>query len=461
MIMPPSLVGRDPSVIAPFLITLFNNFERENVRWAVMRGWEGLPYYTRHDVDILIAKADVKRALKIVAQAARQSEWVPYGNFKFSNLWSSWLLKSGTMETSYLQLDFFTEASLRGIPFCDSGRWLEKREMNTEGIWHTSIGYGAACTLLKELIANGKLDGELRRQQVRDAMLTDRQNFKNVLLEALVDVGLRDKIICLCQEEDWARLQGVSQLVKRRVVRYEMRYVKGIAVYLFDCIKMQLFPYLRLFIAFIGPDGCGKTTIANRIVDRFDHRPFAGLYRIKSDFNLLPRLRDIKAALWSLCGKKIVFPQDPVPGTRHMGMKDPLSIPRSMIYVAYYGMGLALGQVKLLFWRSFSGIIVADRYYYDYYYMRGHCRCPRWYLKLIETFIPTPNLIFVLERPAEDIYAQKPELSIDEIIRQQQSIRACVKNRGNARIIDASKGVEATVEAVSTEIEKWLVRKTV
>jgi len=458
-LMTRSLVGSDPAIIAPFLMCLFARLDSVNIQWAIMRGWEGLPYFTRHDVDFLVARCDLRRVIEIARDVAQEVGWVQYGSFKFSNLRSRWFLLVGKEEVSYLQLDFFTEASLRGVPFLDSRRWLQQRKMNEAGIWHMDIGYAACCTLLKELIANGKLDGELRHLQIRQAIKDDREHYELALSESLGDAALVDQIVTYSEDENWEGLAKLSQMIRRFVMRFRFRNMLGQLEYLFDVVRLQCFPHLRLFIAFVGPDGCGKTTMAHALMDRFPNRPFSKFYYIHMNFGFFPRLREIKRGMLACIGKKVTFAADPEPGAKHIGMQSPHAKWRSMIYVFYYGLNMALGRLKFLFWRSFSGMIIADRYYYDYYYMRGHLHCPKWFLNCVGAFVPKPDLVFVLERAAEEIYAQKPELAIDEIQRQQGAIRSCMGGKRFARFIDASGGVELTVAKVSREIESWLIEQ--
>ena len=70
-----SLVGRDPSIIAPFLKELFNEYDRQGLSWAIMRGWERLPEWTRYDVDILVAKKDLRRAYMIAGMVGLKLGW--------------------------------------------------------------------------------------------------------------------------------------------------------------------------------------------------------------------------------------------------------------------------------------------------------------------------------------------------------------------------------------------------
>lgn len=81
---------------------------------------------------------------------------------------------------------------------------------------------------------------------------------------------------------------------------------------------------------------------------------------------------------------------------------------------------------------------------------------PVWFKRIIEIMVPKPDLIFYLDRPAEDIFKQKPELEIDEIRRQQEAIREMMKGRCEAYVIDASVGVEKTIANVNEKIELWL-----
>jgi len=452
-----SLVGRNPAVIKPFMETLFSEFNTHGIVWAVMRGWEYLPSYIRHDVDFLVDKKSLPDVLQRTREVAVKTGWSEYGSFRFSNLTSFWFLLDGADGISYLQLDFFTEASLRGIPFLDSTAWLKQRISRADGLYHVDIGYAACCTLVKEYLANGSFRGELRYQQVRDALALSPEKYRQALTEVFnKDKELVEIIMALSGKEDWEGLAQFSKRMRQNVFRFRWRTFFSFIRYLSDVVKMQFLPYLRLFVVFIGPDGCGKTTVADGIVKYFDHRPFAGFYRIHSDFGTLPRLRNIKKMVYGLFGRKIEFAPAPLPGTRHVGMQKPLSRFRSMFYVLYYGIGLRLGTLKLLCWRSFSGMILADRYYYDYYYMIGHVNCPKWWLDLIGFFVPKPHFIFYLDRPAEEIYRQKPELDITEIKRQQTVICECFKNHPNFVFVDASKGIVEAIQLVSQKIEKWL-----
>ena len=452
-----TLIGPRPEVIATFLVPFFKALDDASILWAVAHGWEGLPTFARHDVDIAIDGKHLKQAIAILKRVASETGWINYCHFKSSNLHSYWILLPGE-EISYFQVDFFLEASLRGIPFFSSVKSLNSRWRNEKGIWCMPYSYSAASVLLKEVIANSRLEREARHKQVYDGVDKDRKGFAALLSEAFKgDAEFAEKVIGAVEKKDWEALPQLAPSIRRKVMRPALRNMVGIIVYAFDNVRLRLFPFLRPFVALVGPDGCGKTTIADAIVAHFDHRPLCGLMRIHSHFPGAIRLRDIYRRVLRLFGKKIEFAPEPEAGTKGIGMKPPLGRARSMLYVLYYGIGLAFGRIALFRWRTFSGLLLADRYYYDYYYMRGHMNCPKWWKDFVGLIVPKPDMVFVLERPAEEIYRQKPELEVEEIKRQQQAIRNCLGRSKRARFIDAGNGIEATVKQVNGEIEKWIM----
>lgn len=447
-----SLVGKKPEVIAPFLTELFCRLDQEGVLWAVMRGWERLPEWTRYDVDILVAKSDIKKALRISHEVGVENGWIHYGQLNFGDMRSSWFLKDGDGQ-SYLRLDFITGFSYRGVSAMDVKNDLKTRIRTDKGFWRMPDGHAGAVVLLKQMLTHGEIDTDIRKAQIVRGAKED--DFKRILCNVL-GLELGGKLIDCASREDWEGIKEFAPIVKKHYFRPSPLHLWQMVGYAFRVVFRQFFPFLHCLVVLIGPDGCGKTTIADAIEARFKNRPFTSIKRIRMNFGM-PRLRSIYALLARCVGVRLKFKDDPKPGTRHMGMQKPHSMLRAMMYVTYYGFGMVFGRLKLLLWRAFSGLIIADRYFYDYYYMRGYAECPRWFVSIMELAAPKPDLIFVLQRPASEIYAQKPELTPEEITRQQDIIKNIFYKRKNVCVVDASHGIEKTVWMVNREIEKWLI----
>ena len=460
---PLSLVGADPGVITPFLNDLFAQFAERNIIWAVLHGGETLPYYTRRDIDFLFTGKQISLVKELVLEVALRHGWVCYAKFHFSALHSLWLMLP-TREgrpSAYLQLDCFVDTSLRGICFYRNGcaGVLSRRYQNEDGVWCLNVFDATALVVLKEVLANGRIERESRQSEIAKVYRMSPDAFLKAMAAFRMSLETAQEIVNRVGRGEWDNFKDLAPRVKKEIYSPRLHDLPTIGRYLFDLVKMFFFPFLRLHIVIVGPDGCGKTSVADAIHERFKYRPFYGFLRLHGNFGSLPRLRDIWKSVARLAGKKVEYKADPAPATLHMGMQRPLARFRSMLYVAYYGIEYWLGRLKLRKWRTFSGMVIADRYFCDYFYMRGHMNCPTWWKKLFEKLAPKPDLIFALERPAEDIYAQKPELTVEEIKREQNVIRAYLKGKKSARIIDASHGLDATVDAVAAEIEKWLLEK--
>lgn len=453
-----SLVGDDPSIIRPCLTALFRALDDAGVTWAVMRGWERLPEWTRYDIDILVARKDVRRAVEMVRSVGASHGWMAYGILRQGAMSSVWMFKDDEVSgQSYLRIDIETGNQYRGIEIHESQKCLKDRILVDRGddcrFWRMPDGYAGVAVLLKQMAVFGEVDTERRRQQVLCG-LKDPE-FKSLIGNALKDANLVNELCRALDKKDWDAVREFGPRVKERLFRKTPKNFLRMALYSLSLVKEMFCPYMRCLIVLAGPDGCGKTTVADAIVDRFKGRPFQSVMRVHMLFGV-PRMRDILAKVFRVFGKTIKPQKVSAPGTRHCGMQKPQTTIKAMAYVTYYGLGMLFGRLKLFLWRCQGGLVLADRFYQDYYYMRGYMNCPKWYVRLFEVFCPNPDLIISLERPAADIYAQKPELDVSEIEREQVAIRKYIGHRKNAKIIDSSHGVDETISRVVREIEKHI-----
>ena len=183
-----------------------------------------------------------------------------------------------------------------------------------------------------------------------------------------------------------------------------------------------------MLIAIIGPDGCGKTTIANELVSKLNQEKIKATHSAMH-FEILPKLKDL---INPFLTKKIDSRH--IEGELYVGMKaKPNSSIMGSIYVIWYALDYFLGHFKVWKLTKNKEVIIFARYYYDYYFQRGHLNTPHFLIKFFERLIPKPNLIFTISRPPKDIFDLKPELSVSEIERQQKLIERLFKFRKNAR----------------------------
>lgn len=198
-----------------------------------------------------------------------------------------------------------------------------------------------------------------------------------------------------------------------------------------------------MLIVIIGPDGSGKTTIANKIQGAMVVKNIK-THHLAMNFELLPRFRDI---INPFIKKKITNTH--IAGELYAGMTDKQNSKiKGMVLVTWYSLDYFLGGFKLYGWNKSNEVVIFARYFYDYYFQRGHINTPHWYLNFLKNFIPKPDYIFTIKREPQDIFNLKPELTIEEIQRQQDEIDKLLAKEKNSYIIDGHNGVEDTLEQV-------------
>jgi thymidylate kinase len=195
-------------------------------------------------------------------------------------------------------------------------------------------------------------------------------------------------------------------------------------------------------IVIIGPDGSGKTTIANELILKLKADNINATHSTMH-FEILPPLKNF---INPFLKNKIDSSHEE--GALHVGMKKPNSVIKGLVYVIWYAFDYFLGSFKVLKTKQKKEVIIFARYYYDYYYQLGHLNTPKWIIKIFENLVPKPNFIFTISRSAKAIYKLKPELTVKEIERQQIEIEKIFYKRNNAFIINGDKGIEDTTKQI-------------
>jgi hypothetical protein len=212
-------------------------------------------------------------------------------------------------------------------------------------------------------------------------------------------------------------------------------------------------------VVLIGPDGSGKTTVGRRLVER-DDLPFARRELVRESLYVLPRL-DRLVDWWDRRRPSQPPPPQPPPSRaeeRHSAMVRPLAAWKSMAIATYHAADMFFGRPRLSRPRPEPWLLVFDRSFYDYSFLRGHGNLPGWYLRILGPLVPAPDLLLYLRRDADAIYRDKPELSLDEIRRQQRAVEELVRSRPFGETLHADAGVEATVSQAAEAIRRAAAR---
>ncbi|HSJ28846.1 MAG TPA: hypothetical protein VLB67_11590 [Acidimicrobiia bacterium] len=189
-----------------------------------------------------------------------------------------------------------------------------------------------------------------------------------------------------------------------------------------------------MFVTIVGPDGVGKTSLADRVVSAGRGR---ALY-----FHFCPtRAQPLRPFVH--LGDEPVPPMPPAEGSRALG-------------------ALRLGRSFLRFWWAYlvhirpakadGNLVVADRWGYGYQASPRAVRFygPSWLARLAVALIPKPDIIFNLTGTPEMIHARKADLEPHVIA---QELRGWGSLDPARRVdVDASPSLEDLTERLLREL---------
>lgn len=185
------------------------------------------------------------------------------------------------------------------------------------------------------------------------------------------------------------------------------------------------------FLVVVGPDGVGKTTVADALLD--GSPPGSGYFHFRPGptERLSPRPPE---------------QADPMP--KHAG---PTSRPAGWVRLAVSFVRFWVGYLAVVrpAVRS-GGFVVGDRWAYGYIVQPASLRFagPAWLARLMVAGLPSPDLVVNLQAPPDVVLSRKQELTESEVVRELaawSSLPGLRRLDVDAR--DAPAAIAATVRA--------------
>lgn len=193
-----------------------------------------------------------------------------------------------------------------------------------------------------------------------------------------------------------------------------------------------------MLIILLGPDGCGKTSVANEIEKKL--RKKLNIEHYSFSFKIIPSFTAIKG-FFGVGKQSDTFINNQ--NTELLGMTKPEPTLKAILLSIWYGIDYVLGS---LFFQNKN--IVMSRSYHDFLFQRAYRNVPHFIPKTFLSIGATPDLIVLLKRDANSIYLDKPELTINEINHQFSLIEKSLKNFKNYRTLVAPNSVSKTADEV-------------
>jgi thymidylate kinase len=218
----------------------------------------------------------------------------------------------------------------------------------------------------------------------------------------------------------------------------------------------------RLTVALVGPDGAGKSTISARLRQATLPAPVKTIYmgvNLEASTLMLPTTRLLLAAKRARGGRpdlvasslRDVDEAPAAPSGRGASVK---STARMAVWMTEEWLRQLVAVLHSLRGR----IVIFDRHFFlDYYHADVESRrrgpAQRLHGWMLERVYPKPDLVIMLDAPAEVLHARKPEATVAWLERRRQQYLELAPVVPQFVVVDVDRPLDAAVSEVVAVIE--------
>jgi thymidylate kinase len=436
-----------PDWVAPFLAALFAALDGAGLRWVVVRNHTDLPERAGHDVDVIVHPADAARVDPLIREIVTRQDLAllrAYAGIEHETFDVAAGDLSGRL---LLHVDFQTAVRYRGRLLVDADDLLaHTRGVPTRAGVRMRVPEPAMesyALLLHAALHKGSLKTSYadRLAALRDAHPGGLERLASERLGPAA--GAR-----LASVRDEAGLLALCPHLRRALLRHYpanpirqgwFRVHSGIRQ-----TRLRLWPR-GVFAAFVGPDGCGKSSLTDLLVERLGgHEDGLRIHRVYmgSGQPLLPS-RKVTRRLHGKAGPKAASKPIAVRDVSPRRLRGPLHVMADEILRYWVHVKPSMGP---------HGVVLADRYAYDVLRVNNRTVQKPWFRRLAVAIIPAPHVTFFLDGDPETITARKRELTVAETTRQLQAYRRLAGVVRNFRRLELTVRDDRELRGVAREL---------
>lgn len=422
---------------AEFLTTFFN-FLNKNGEYAVLRNFEGLPAHNNsRDIDIVIEPSTYRRLKSDLIELIEKEGWkiVTYLN---SDRLITWVCAcvDGDSRTEIVQFDFFFHTSIFGVTLLEAKDFLKNRQFNG-AIYHVDKEYEFLDKYMYDRAVGVAYPEKYRT--TREAVENSGE-VKKVLKKVFSSNSINE-----CDKTSGKKL--LLNAFKQNLCSNPFRTVGRMLKFEFYHIRNYVRSNTGFSVGFTGPDGSGKTTVIDQILERL-----APVFRTAHKYyHFRPALFGNLGEVAHSAGLKKEVDRD-YSNPHRGGKTGTLS---SFARLLYYSLDYIVGYfVKVKSVTRITRVVIFDRYYTDIICDSRRSRIYLnykflyWFGKL---FIPSLDYNILLTARSETILARKRELDEEGIRRINERINYLADKKGYKKIMN-----EQTPEVAVAEILNYI-----
>jgi len=405
--------------------------DRSGVPYCLLHGRERLGESATPDVDLAILPQDLGRVEELLF-SLKNSCCVQLLQHESTGFYFVLAAVDG-QTIRFLRLDLATDYRRNGRLFMNAAELLSGRQLR-DSIWVASPEVEFSYLLIKKVLKGNISPFQLERLQL---LANQLGSSACAMAVRYFGIGRAKAILAWLGRRDWNSLEANLPSLRRSLRRLALRrdplsWLRYWLPELRRIWRRWRYP-AGLFVAVLGPDGSGKSTLIRRV-------PVAvgQAFRRSDAYHLRPGFLPAAESKGTV--------NDP-------HAEPPRSKLASVLKILYLTLDYWLGYLLRVRPRlARSSLVLFDRYYYDIFAdpRRYRYRGPGWLLRLAGKLVPKPDLCLVLDVPAKVLLGRKQEVPLAEAERQRAAYRRLAAELPNTILLDG-RPAEETVEIEAAE----------
>jgi len=416
--------------------------DQVGIQWCIPSGYETYPEYIdpSGDVDIIVEPHSVVDVAKVMANLP---------DIKVMQYWLHGAIAVRYEIVSYtderapvlLGIDVWSGFGNLGAVFMCAEEFLNKRRRFKEVFWITDPATEFAYSLLKGLAKSiylapfdarrGVRLSELYRQDPQGCFRQLARFFPEVEARLIADVAAGGQWEPVCTRS--------TRLFKTLLRKVEWEHPLNVLRYWVGDLRRRLRRIAQpvgLMVAFLGPDGAGKSTLIARVKQDLPRQVF----EFVKSYHLRPYLGGVEREPGGVRGPYAKPPRGAILSLAKLGLL-------WVDYTVGYFVAILPCLVRLTF-------VLFDRYYHDLLVDQRRYRYggPLGLARFVGRCVPQPHLVILLDAPPEVLQARKQDVTFEEAVRQREAYLRLVRSLPNGYVVDASR----PLDNVANEIE-WII----
>lgn len=439
---------------AEALKAVFKALDCGNIRWMIMRNYEGLPEVnTSKDIDIAIPRQDWKGARDIIYRTLRERGFTKVLFTKFQSILCHTFYKFEEGDITALKIDIFACYEWRGAEYISFDK-LYKESVVYNGMHVPGQVLDAVMLFLKPLLLGGVIKDKYRKTYME--VIPRNRSATEQILEGIVGRQEAEFLVDLVIRGEDHLLKDRYRTVRRKLWMHYFRKHPFLTLgrliqHYWTESRRRIFSAKNNIYAVLGSDGVGKSTFLEGWKGLLvEHIPLEdhSIEIIHFRPNILPNIKKL------ILGKKFDVNKEDF-NSPHRAR--PAGFFSSLIRITYYWLDYIIGvPMKNVMARYRQKYIIFDRYFHDFIVdpYRARIKLPYWIRRGFLAFVKKPAITFVLLADPQVIYDRKKELELKEIERQASCYLKLIDGKKVVRL-DASKKPE---DVASEAFQSFILR---